>query len=551
MTEVNFQNTGIQDKDRSNRFWLKTQLLGHSKNGRYVPNPDDLVVDWDQGFYRVMEVDYSTGKSVIAEWKPLSSTTSQSEADLLLGAGPGVASEACRAFLDTSVTPHVITPDQRLLDWGDEAQYYKLFLGTDVTDTGRVIAFIRDTNGNPLGENIPLKEPANWSKQTRGRYATSAYTTESLADGTKVTAVGYTNEGRRCTMITLIVKNSGATRYLEASRRYVRGISIESPFITAGDNDTIEFPLNVPVKQLPLVGVVYYSDGSKEKMAIDGNRMTLHGVENYTATVQGQTFGLVLTYTLADDEVAYEQLPTTNRRITRTYRAKTIEADGAYTVKLFVYPVWEPSAGKYHLEYWLYNLDRRTFYNVTPMVELGANSLGFDPTGYGTLQTITVAVDLSRVDTQFKNVRHVQTFQVTLSTRGSETTDNWMVKFRPGQKGGFGQGVAAKVTQGGTNAWRLNITQDAVSKETWLTKLFYGVEPLFNESFETQAPEPTHFRIVTLNNKYERSVDQWDQTFEIVNDLKQGELIYIEWIKRTDSTDLQLGITGLPVHVQS
>lgn len=552
MTTLSFPSTGIQDKTRVASFWTIDKVFKHSTEGAYVPNVGDVVFDQTQGFFVVTAVDYTTGESTLTPWDTPAKSTVDSEEDVLTTVGVGTVAESYRAFLDTSVTPHVIAPSSRLHLYGSDTEYYKLFKGSNITSTGKVIAFVRDTNGNVLGENIPFEvvaEPGTVSKTIKA--PTPAYTTETLEDGERVTLVAYSREGHVSSYTPLIVQNTGAARYLGDARRYVKAISINSPYISDSDVTTITFPINVPLQTLPMTGVVHYSDGSTETMAIDNGRMSLYGRENFLPTVTGETYDMVLSYTLASDEIAYEQRPTTDRVITKRYTAKTDAADNAYSVKLYMYPVWSTTTGQYQLEYWLYNVDRQTFYNATPYIELGSNSVAFDPTSYGILQTITVAVDLNKLDTKFTTYRHVQEFQITLVARGTENSTNWMVKFLASQNGGFGTDVAAKVTQSNVNAWKLDIAQGLASREVWLQKLFYAINPLYNDAVETQAPAPTHFRVVTNHNKYERTVDQWNQTFEIVNDLAQGAVLYLEWLYRTDSTDLQLGITGLPVHVMS
>lgn len=553
MTTLNFPSTGLQDKTRAIALWMKAQIFKHSTEGQYVPNVGDFVVDPDQGFFIVTAVDYTTGESTLTEWSIPTKTDTDKEEDVLVSVGISPVAESYRAFLDTSVTPHVIAPSGRLHVYGSDIEYYKLFKGTDITSTGKVIGFVRDTNGNVLGENIPFEEVASAGTTTKAIKApTPCYTTETMEDGERVTLAAYSKEGHLRSYTGLVVVNSGAARYLSAARRYVKSIAISSPWLSSSDPTVIEVPINAPFQTLPMTGVVSYSDGSTETMSLENSRMTLKGRESFVPSVTGMTYDLVLTYQLASDELSYEQSPTTDRILTQRYTAKTLAPDNAYSVKLFMYPVWSTSTGQYQLEYWLYNIDRQTFYNVTSHVELGTNSVGFDPSTYGTLQTVTVAVDLNKVDTKFKQFRHYQQFQVTLVAKGTENSTNWMVKFTSAQSG-FGKDVTAKITQqNGVNAATLNIKQDATSKELWLQKLFYAIEPLYNDvtGTETMAPAPTHFRVVTNHNKYERTVDQWDQTFDIVNDLDQGAVLYIEWIYRTDSTDLQLGITGLPVHIQ-
>ena len=549
MDDKNF--VGLQDQTRETHFFLLSQIFKHSDNGQTVPNKGDIVVDTARGFYIVTSVDYTTGISVLSPWTPVSSINSSSDDTLLLATGPGSVNEAFRLFVDKSVTPHVAAPDRRLPIYGSDIAYYKIFIGSEFASNSRAITFIRDTNGTTLGENIPFEAiQVEHNQELITRWApTVCYTTENLVDGERCTLVAYTKEGGPVSTATLVVKNTGAVRQLSSARRYVNGIGISSPFIPATNPEVIEVPVNVPIEQIPMTGLVYYTDGRVEEHALDNVRMSLFGMDNYTATRADEGFKLVLTYPLADGEVSYQQKPTADRKVTKLYRARTIEADGSYTVKLYVYPNWNMTKGQYELEYWLYNIDRQTGYNVTPYIELGSSSNAFNPELYGTLQTITVAVDLNRISSQFKAYRHVQTFQIVLMARGSENKSNCAVRFRPDQSTTYGVDEEAKLHQLNTNSWELDIKCKAESKEDWLKRTYWNTEPLYSTTAELRAPTPTHFRVVMLHNSYEYSVDQWSNTFNVINDLTQGQLLYLEWILRTDDTDLQLGRSALPVHI--
>lgn len=542
---------GLIDRERDKHFWLMSEIMGHSLKGQYVPNTGDFVLDRIQGWFEVTSVDYLTGKSVLTPWKAPTVSNGTDDTGLMLSTGPGKVTESFRLFVDKSVTPYVAAPCGRLYIHSSEVAYYKLFLGTDTGETGRVISFVHDTSGKILGSSVPFKKAIGTidGREIATWQTTPCLTTEDLKDNEIVTMASYTNDGLLRDTSVLVVQNTGATRQLDDARRYVSGIQLRSPYISTSQPDVIEFPVNVPVEQLPMECLVHYSDGKSETHALDSQRVKLLGTDNYTATNAGDVFDLVLTYMLGDGEVSYNQRPTSDRKISHTYKAVTTDAEGAYSVKLFAYPVWNTQYNQYYLVYWLYNLDRQTFYDVTSLVEQGSNSNPFDPNRYSTVQTITVAVDLDKVNSQFKPYRHVQTFQVVLMSRGSENKANWAVKFRPDQTASFGGGgIEARFKQLNTNDWEVNIANGATSKETWIQKLYYDVEPLFNTSLEARAPAPTHFRLRFLRNNYEYPVSQWDQTFNVVNDLAQGELLYIEWLYRTDNTDLQLAITGLPVH---
>lgn len=544
--------THYRDPNRGFRLWRRDEIVTEEGDGQWVPNPQDLVFDPIQGFMLVTEVDYTTGLSVLTPWEMPDRDEDNDDVNVLIGSGPGYVSESYRLFLDQSVTPHTLSPDSRLRFYGSMVDHYKVFLGTDINEeNGKVVSTFYDGNGNFLGTSIPLESvTVPGAEQDVIKSPMTGYTVEAMEDGELCTLVAYANDGTVVSIAQLLVKNTQVIRHPDTARKYVAAISIDTPFISSVDPQTIEFPLNVSVESLPMTALVHYSDGSKHRLPIDNSKFSLYGLNNYVATVVGQEFPMVLAYNLAEDEVSYNLEPTANRRLTMSYRAKTAARDGAYEVKLFVYPIWQDSERGYRLEYWLYNLDRQTFYNVTPHVQMGVNSKPFQPTTYGVLQTLTVALDLNKVDGRFAPYRHVQTFQIALMARGDEVTPNWVVYFRPDQQKGYGQGLIADVEYVNTNYWNLYLDNGRPSKEVWLKDLYYAIEPLVNEETEVLPPEPTHFRVKFLHNSWEFSVEQWNEALYVINDLERGDVVYLEWIRRTYDSDLQLGISALPVVIR-
>ena len=543
--------TFYRHPDRGFRIWNRPEIVEPGGDGKWVPNVNDLVFDHAQGFFRVTEVDYTTGYSVLTLWQPPEEPEEAEVEDVLLGIGPGYASESYRIFLDTTVTPHTLSPDARLHFYGSMVQSYKVFLGSDISeDYGHVISAFYDPSGNFLGTSVPLEEitvPGATTSTVKAPMV--GYTTESLDDGEIVTLVAYSDEGGVVSRAQLLVNNTEAIRQADSAKKYVKAIEVDSPFISNADPQTIEFPLNVTVESLPMTGVVHYSDGAVHRLPIDGSKFTLYGLRNYVATVVGQEFPMVLAYNLANDEVSYSLEPTANRRITVAYQARTTTADGAYEVKLFMYPIWVSESVGYRLEYWMYNLDRQTYYNVTPYIELGTTSNAFDPRQYGTTQTITVALDLNKVDGKFAPFRHVQTFQIALLARGDLNRDLWEIYFRPDQPVSYGRGLKAEVEMVGTNNWRLDVSQGLPSKELWLKTVYERMEPLINTQIEAYPPVPTHFTVHTIHNQYRFSVEQWGDDLTINNDLDNGELLYLTFTRENYDTELHLGIAGLPVSV--
>jgi len=539
---ASYNDSNYRDTERGFRQWAREELVAVNSTGKWVPNPGDLVFDKAQGFFTVDEVDYSTGYSVLTKWDPPTDNNDDA-GDRLVAIGPGYSSESYRMFLDTSVTPFTFAPDRRLKFYGSTVDHYKVFKGADISETqGLVLSAMFDTAGNFLGDKIPVEriQDNEWALAV-------GYTNEPLANGELVTLVGYDDAGGALSQAQLLVINSKAIRQADASKKYVRAIALESTHLSAADRQVIEFPLNVTVESLPLTAVAYYSDGTQYRSTIDNNRFKLHGLRDYIATEVGQEFPMVLAYNLADNEVAVTGVISANRRLVMDYIARTVTADGAYEVKLFAFPVWVNAATGYKMEYWLYNLDRQLLFNVTPYMELGVNSNPFDPKAYGTVQTITMALDLNKIDGRFPVFRHVQIFRIALLASGDGSQVNWEMYQTPEQANGFGRNLYADLQYKNTNVWTLRLALGSTTSTQWLQKLFYNLNPLYDADSEDKAPQPTHFVVQFLHNAYEFNISQWADALTVNNDLKDGELMYIRWIARNYDGDLQLGISALPV----
>ncbi len=542
----------IVDPSRGFRTWHMNEIYfpNGRGTGRYVPNVNDLVVDYTQGFFRVVAVDYTTLESTLQKWTPPTESQAVTDEDILLGAGPGTQSESFRAYLDTSVFPHRLAVDSRCHVYGTHCVSMKIFLGTDLSPAGEVISAFYDQSGVFLGENIPLELVAMPDQNNRAvKTPQVGYTTRHLPDGEVVTAVFYSDTGNVVSIAKLLIKNTAFMRTTDASRKYVTGISVETPFLSPSDPKLIQFPINMPVANLNLMGVVHYSDGSKLKMPVDGTKFSMYGLDNYISTVQGQKLPLVLTYKLSEEEYSYVNEPSPNKHISEAYTATTLKADGSYSVKLFAYPVWIDRLNGYRLEYFLYNLDRETWYNVTNVVQMATGSRAFNPSEYGILQKITVAVDLNRVDPKYAAYRHVQTFEITLLNDGDlNDQDNWTVGFSPGQSPPYGVGVQALATFVDAANWRLDLTCGCKTLEEWLDKVYYPTQPLVDPESEIEPPEPNFFVLVSGNSRAEFPIEQWGSLITVPTVPPEGRNVYLEFIRRGSVTDKQLAKSGLVVH---
>lgn len=542
--------TLIVDPQRAYREWLISEIYTANGTGRYVPNVNDSVWDWTQGKFRVVAVDYSTGLSTLSKWIPPKDPNALTDLDLLLGAGPGYQSESYRVYLDETVMPHTLAIDSRMHIYSSTAAWVKIFLGTDISTNGEIISAFYDQSGTFVGENIPLELVVMPDVNNIAVKAPMVgYTVRELPDGEVVTVVVYSDNGAAVSQAKMLIKNTGFVRSTNAALKTIVGISIETPFLSASDPKLIEYPINMPVTNLNMMGVVNYSDGSKLRMPIDGTKFSMYGLENYIATIQGQQVDLVLSYKLSPGELSYVLTPSINKHISVPYKATTMQADGAYTVKLFAYPVWQDLITGYRLEYFLYNLERQQVYPVTNLVEMATGSRAFDGIEYAAVQNIAVAIDLNRVDPQFAAYRHVQAFAITLVSVGTNhNSDAWHIGFEPGQTPPYGMGLSAQVEFVNVNNWKVDISCGLATQAEWLEKVYYATKPLVDPQTEDVAPEPNYFVLVSGNYRVECPIAAWNTIITSQEAPDDGGVIYIEWLRRSSSDDLQLGVSGLVVH---
>lgn len=515
----------------------------------YVPNVNDLIIDYNAGFYRCTAVDYTTGLSTLTRWTPPRQNEYVTDQDILLGSGPGRPSESFRLYLDTSVTPFTISLDARLHMYGTGNRYAKIFRGSDISANGQVISRFYDQSGNYLGENLPLEVVAmedvtNTAIQT----PVVGYTLTAMPDGELVTVVIYDDAGNVRSVNPVTVKNTGFVRSVDMSMEYIIDIGLETPFLSSSDPTTIEVPLNMPVINIPLTGVVTYNSGRQTRLQVDGTKFELLGIENYIATSAGQTVPVALTYRVSPGEHTYSLTPSVNGHITKQFQIRTINPDAAYKPKLFAWPEWVDALNGFRLKFYLTNLARQTIWDVTNKVVAGQGSRAFNPTQYALLQRCTFAVNLQEVDSRFNQYLHVQTFDIMLSGPPSDAVDSlWTLGFEPNQEPAYGLQTYALMQYVNVGNWEVQLHCGLSDLTQWLERVYLRTKPLKDELTEPAPLTPTHFYLNVGNSRALYPINQWNMTLVTDAGLTTGKNVYLEFIRRISGNDLYLGTAALPV----
>lgn len=564
MTDIVVKNLGgkplLRKPNNENDFWRIEHIYQGEDATNFVtanrvPNVGDIVIDTSSGAPRWLEVQFVDETTLIPILEELVPATRNGidEKMVLLGTGPGYQSETWRLFLDTSVVPHVFLPDSRLHIHGKENTKYKVFLGTNVSEvTGTVISMNFNPNGDLLSEDLPLELVAFASTDTVDtniavKVPRKGFTTHKLQNGEVVTLVTYSDEGSPTSYNTLLVHNTALDRSIERSTKYVTTVALDSPFLDKTENNTLIFPMNIPRDALAMMGVISYSDGTSKRIPIDGKRLVLSGLDNYVPMKKDQNINLVLTYHLPEGEMAMNSSMGYDRFIAVKYFGRTLQVDGSYSVNLFPIPTYVSSTYGWKMRYLLYTLDRDIVYDVTSLVEGGANTQPLNPLLFNETQDITVSLDLQKVDPRLKRFIHVQSYKVAfMGTPGVGTQSAWYITYEKDQEPKYGANMICKAVQDkGLAKWRLDISCGSKTLDDWLDRIYYRTMPLTDKYAETKPPKPTHFTLTVGQAKQSYPIRAWNQILEFDTGATDGTGVIVQFTRLDSGEQYQLAAAPL------
>ena len=524
-------------------IWAMNEVyIGQQGSNKYVPKLNDYVVE--PGTFTWYIVDHVDPVTLIPTLRQLhpADNNSNNISNTLFG-GLEDCCETFRLFIDKSVTPSVCCIDIRFGLPGTMASYAKVFLGPA---PGRVISKMYDSSGLFISENIPLQS-VMVDNHTNYTYKTVMpfYCTDDLIDGEYVTVVVYSDVGIAMYKKGLVVLNSAYIRDINMSQKYISHISLESPFLSSVDNHLLEFPLNVPTNAMDLWGIVNYSDGSSLRLPVDSGKFKMLGIDQYLSSIVGQQIDLVLRYELGPNETAYAGGNNSGYMyVTEPYKLITVNPNNSFTVKLFVYPELNTNPlNGYNLKWYLFNLDRNIWYDVTGLVQFSVNTGTYDPTAYGFLQRKQVSINLRSVSASFRAYIHTQIVEIQLMGTPNNAATPWMVSHES-VAGRPLYGTGLKATYSGNT---VSISSGITDYNEWYEKVYLNTFPLVNPIGEINPVIPTHFVLRYNGTVTEVSMSNWNNMINIGTPLTLYSSIEILFIKKTTSGDLYLSMASMVV----
>lgn len=526
-------------------WWSIDEIYrGQAGENKYIPKLKDYIIDPATFTTWVVDaLDTVTLIPTLREIRPANMSFSLSQSDVLFGVGPGSQAQTMRVYQDTSTLPFTMAIDSRLRIGGAMASYAKVYRGAVIDGVGEVISKVYDSSGQFVSENVPLElvmidSHINYSWKNVPPFKS----TVELANGEPLTVVFFTDHGIQVSKSELLVEQSSFIRGVNNSSKYVTSINLISPFLSPTQDMTIEYPLNVPINALNLMGRVNYSDGSFIDLPVDGTKFSMHGLDQYVSSIVGQKLDLVLTYALSANETAYATGGVNGNYVTAPYSLLTVNPNNSYTVKLFGYPFWIDSSSGYQIRWWLLNLDRNIFFEVTAHVRFDQNTGPYDPKGYGYMQRKSVSLNLRDVSGVFKPFVHTQMVEIVLNGEPQPDATAWSVSHESNSNRPM-YGLELFATR--LTSTSMNLGSGITDFNEWMSRVYKNTFPLVNPNTEVQPITPTHFSLTYGGASMDFPIANWNVDLTTAGPVDVNKTVSLRFFKRTSSGDLNLAVAAL------
>lgn len=533
------------DPDAKWHMWgLHEIYKGMEGKGKYIPKVLDNVKDPTTNMiYYVKSLDQLT---LIPELVAIGSENSLglNSNDLLFATGPGWPSQNYRIYYDNKVFPYRLSIHTFCQIRSVDAAYAKVVRGSFL-GVHEVISEVYDPAGNFHSDKVELEtvalEPGwvNYSIKVVKRFNTS----KALQNGETLTVLIYSRDGNLLSHTPLVVTMSDTTQDLNVSSAYITQIGIKSPFRSDYDPTLLSFPLNWNKGSMNMMGTVTYSDGSTIEMPIDGRKFELLGLDQMLSSIAGAPVDMTLVYNLGPDEVTHVESLSHNNKITLPIRVQTTNINNSYTVKLFACPYWDTGIDGFRLRWWLLNLERNIYREVTTHVKFAANSAAFDPNGLGIVQRLQVSLNLRDIFPTYKPFVHTQIVEVTLYGHPNDYPTPWIVKHQLTDSIPFGGALNIQMVD------NYNITlKNNFEKDEWIRNFYMNMRPLSETpEVEDSVPVPTHFTLIVNGLEAEFPIDDFDKTLSLASPVRRFDTIHILFTRKVAGGTFYLGIGSLCV----
>ncbi len=511
---------------------------GGPGEGMYVPKVNDYVINPPTGtLYIVTNLNLSNYISTLQQINIAAISTAIQNSNQLIAPFAPYTANAYRLYFNSETAPYTFNIDAFLVVYNATATTAKFFLGNNfnLNTLPNSIAVTVDNNGNLISDSVQLISYT--SDNTNNQYmkiVPTVYTNTLLQNGDTVTVVFYNASGGVVSFEYLTVVETNGYIGMNAPTQLVTGLSIQSPFVSTTEPNTLLLPSNISPKDLELYGVVTYNDGTQNVLPVNqSGQFMVYGLEQVFKANLLETVPLVLQYTLGTGEQSYANQNYNGKVVTNNFTLKLTNPNFDYQFRLYPVPIYGGASQGYVIKWFILSMSRNLFLDVGEMVSFSSGS-NFNGTNFNNQQSQTISVQLSYINNSYTGLNYSQESSIMLfdPSQGPSTPfsiwSNSNTSSAP-----YGVNLRAKALN--TSATSLDITCQYYELNGWLNAVYYANQPVYNPQLESSAPAPTHFDIYYA--------PQGQLTGNFMSDAQRQRFMIAEW-----NSTLNLGTQSIPLY---
>lgn len=450
-----------------------------------------------------------------------------------------------KAFFDVTQTPPTIQIDGRWIQYDSEPVTMIFFKGTDTNKlTGTIISERRDANGDLIGVNIPLF-PHNPAINTEKR--PDVFTTSyPLKRGDVITGVAYTAVGGVFSEEPFVVVESATIRAPSHNAIFLENLTMKSPLISGPDPKLLLNSQGTPFNTSLIKGVLWYSDGSKTEVNVDGTKCVVHGLDRFDTSRVGTPSDIMISYYPDITEPFINGGAGATKHLTRGYKLANIAVDTSYALKVYPVPKFISTAIGYEFKWRVTNMAGDLDIDVTAdIIASLPDGTGIKGNNYGVPQKVTIALNMDTIAPGvYPGHIHTQIMDITLSIPGSGGWSPWVIDYIGGGVNNYG--IDLKVSATNVNGGKFKVDFGQMNVTDWLAKVYLESAPLWDITFTDKPITPSHFILEYNGVTSEHPVATFKNILDKVvtaTPFADNQTMNIVWIYRSGSGDRLLAMS--------
>ena len=481
-------------------FYLLSEIYDSVTNptGTVIPRPNSLVIDpINNGLLqRVLSVSPVTFNSILGPVVTsllAPSTPDIDPADTSIVSIIDYGNSRFYLFYDKAEHPTKLNLDKKIIILGDDAVSFEVSRWDASLQRYIPISLYYDTDGIYKGTKIPLNVI---STASNAKIPSNCHTSYEMNDDEVYHMFIYDYAGTQCGAMKLFAKKAIVNNSL-GDDLLITDFVIES---TQMDNDGLYlFPDQDP-GSLVITPRVIYNDGTSAVIPIDNAVCHLYGLEGFTASYPGQTVEVLAKYFLVPTQQAVTDCLTVSgsqRYLVKT-ALLTVKDPGTneYSIKILTVPSYISSVSRWVLLFYLYSLNDNTVRNITSFVTIPAN---FDGRLYGIEQHLLLNL---RIRDIFPDAATDFIYQQTVLVKLApyDYYERYTLRDSVGDTYGI-FGVDSPILARPVLYYDSSIDKYFIpttkfnTKDVMLEAFYYKARPLYDSSWLSAPPNPSHFTI--------------------------------------------------------